>query len=105
MSCCVHVLCVRIVLGSRTVISIRVYMAPKSNLTAAVFQERYGELVSREYAQYTTAYKLRVALEQRRPPIKVSDGMLKVWLANTRMPADALQVSSAQELACMFKLA
>ena len=83
----------------------RAIMAPKSKLNAAVFQERHGELVSREYAEYTTPRTLRVALAKRKPPISVTDSMLKIWFGNNRMPADALQVSSAQELACMFKLA
>ena len=54
-------------------------MAPKSKLTAAGFQEKYGDLVSEHFAQYTTAHSLRVALAARRPPIVVSDGMLKMW--------------------------
>ena len=40
-------------------------MAPKVKLTAALFQERYGNLVSEHFAQYTTAYTLRVALSKR----------------------------------------
>ena len=47
-------------------------MAPKGILTAAVFEERYGKLVSEHFAQYTTAYTLRVALSQRKPPIVVT---------------------------------
>ena len=54
-------------------------MAPKLKLTAAGFQEKYGDLVSDLFAQYTTAHSLRVALAARRPPIVVSDGMLKMW--------------------------
>ena len=54
-------------------------MAPKLKLTAAGFQEKYGDLVSEHFAQYTTAHSLRVALAARRPPIVVNDGMLKMW--------------------------
>ena len=54
-------------------------MAPKVKLTAAVFQERYGDLVSEHFSQYTTAHTLRVALSERKPPIIVTDGMLKMW--------------------------
>ena len=53
-------------------------MAPKAKLTAALFQERYGDLVSREHADGATAYTLRVALGKRTPPIVVSDGLLKL---------------------------
>ena len=52
-------------------------MAPK--FTAELFQEKYGDVVSAHFAQYTTAHTLRVALSQRKPPIIVTDGMLKVW--------------------------
>ena len=73
-------------------------MAPKVKLTAALFQERYGELVSEHFAQHTTAYTLRIALSQRKPPIIVTDGMLKLWFAKYRLPSDAVTVSSAEEL-------
>ena len=73
-------------------------MAPKVKLTAALFQERYGSVVSEHFAQYTTARTLRVALSQRKPPIIVTDGMLKVWFANFRLPSGAVSVSSAEEL-------
>ena len=62
-------------------------MAPKVKLTAALFHERYGNLVSENFAQYTTAHTLRVALSQRSPPIIVTDGMLKIWFAG--LPWDA----------------
>ena len=67
-------------------------MAPKAQLSAALFQQRYGDLVSEHFAQYTTAHTLRVALSQRKPPIIVTDGMLKVWYhgfhSASRPPAD-----------------
>ena len=73
-------------------------MAPKMKLTAALFHERYGELVSEHFAQHTTAYTLRIALSQRRPPIIVTDGMLKLWFAKYRVPSDAVTVESVEEL-------
>ena len=72
-------------------------MAPKEKLTAALFHERYGNLVSEHFAQHTT-YTLRIALSQRKPPIIVTDGMLKLWFAKYRLPSDAVTVSSAEEL-------
>ena len=54
-------------------------MAPKSELTAACFQEKYGHVVSEHFAQYTTPHSLRMALAARKPPIIVTDGMLKMW--------------------------
>ena len=73
-------------------------MAPKVKLTAELFHERYGELVSEHFAQHTTAYTLRIALSQRKPPIIVTDGMLKLWFAKYRLPADAITVDSLEEL-------
>ena len=40
-------------------------MPPKVKLTAAQFEEHYGNLVSEHFAQYTTARTLCVALSQR----------------------------------------
>ena len=73
-------------------------MPPKGKLTAALFQERYGNFVAEHFAQYTTARTLRVALSERKPPIIVTDGMLKLWFAKYRLPSDAVTVSSAEEL-------
>ena len=74
-------------------------MAPKRpKLTAAEFQERYGDLVAREYSEYDTARTLQRALGVRKPPIVVSEAMLKVWFQTQRMPVNALKVSSAQDL-------
>ena len=41
-------------------------MAPKGKLTADLFQELHGSVVSQYFSQYTTAYTLRVALSQRK---------------------------------------
>ena len=78
--------------------NIQVYEAPKVKLTAALFHELYGNLVSEHCAEYTTARTLRVALSQRKPPTIVTDGMLKIWFAKLRLPSDAVTVSSAEEL-------
>ena len=73
-------------------------MAPKAKLTAALFQERYGALVSSEHADCETARQLRIDLQKRTPPIVVSDGVLKLWFQKQRIPPGALQVKSAEEL-------
>ena len=78
--------------------NLQVYEAPKVKLTAALFHERYGSLVTEDFAQYTTARTLRVALAERKPPIIVTDGMLKLWFDKYRLPSDAVTVSSAEEL-------
>ena len=73
-------------------------MAPKAKLTAAVFQQKYADLVSLEYTHCKTAYTLQAALSQRKPPITVSESMLKFWMNNHRLPEDAIKVCSANEL-------
>ena len=50
-----------------------------TRLTAVQFEAQYGDLVRREYAEHSTARTLRRALEERRPPVLVSEGVLKVW--------------------------
>ena len=37
-------------------------------------------------------------MSQRKPPIIVTDGVLKMWFANFRLPSAAVTVSSAEEL-------
>ena len=66
-------------------------------MTADAFEEQYGDLVRREFSEYTTAFTLKKALEQRRPPVRVSDGVLKEWLAKTGLPEGAVKVSSSDE--------
>ena len=75
-------------------------MPPKlrPKLTAAEFERRYGALVNREYSGMGTARLLRNALSERRPPIEVSEGVLKVWFSNFRLPAGGVKVSTAREL-------
>ena len=69
-----------------------------TRLTAVQFEAQYGELVRREFPQYLTARTLRRALEERRPPVRVSDGVLKVWFATQAAPPGTVTVSSASEL-------
>ena len=71
-------------------------MPPK--LTASLFDEKYGKLVSTRFREYTTPRSLAVALANHKPPIIVTDGMLKIWFAKFRLPSDAVTVSSAEEL-------
>ena len=71
-------------------------MPPK--LTADAFESQYGKLVTREYSQCGTARVLNNALKARKPPILVSDAMLKVWFGKYRLPPGGVKVSSAQEL-------
>ena len=78
--------------------NLQVHEAPKVKLTAALFHELYGDLVSEHFAEYTTARTLRVALAQRKPPVIVTDGMLKNWFAKFCLPSDAVTVSSVEEL-------
>ena len=52
----------------------------------------------REYSDVGTARLLRNALKARVPPIEVSDGVLKVWFSNFRLPAGGEKVSTAREL-------
>ena len=66
-------------------------------MTSDVFEEQYGDLVRRDFSEYTTAHTLRIALEKRRPPIRVSDAVLKLWLAKTGLPEGAVKVSSSDE--------
>ena len=73
-------------------------MGPSAKLTADVFEERYGDLVAREHGECTTPYTLRKALTERKEPIHVTDGILKVWFAKHRVPDGAVKVSSAEEL-------
>ena len=67
-------------------------------LTAVSFESQYGELVRREYAQHSTARTLQRALEARQPPVRVSEGVLKVWFVKQAAPPDTVIVSSAAEL-------
>ena len=69
-----------------------------SRLTAAEFEARYGELVRGEYSELGTPRLLKTALGSRRPAISVSDGLLKVWFSQYRVPPGAVRVGSSAEL-------
>ena len=51
-----------------------------------------------EYAEKSTARTLRRALEERRPPVWVSEGVLKMWFSTQASPPGTVTVSSAAEL-------
>ena len=71
-------------------------------LRAAQFEEQHGHLLRRELSQYSTARTLRRALEERRPSIRVSEGVLKVWFSKHTAPPGTVTVSSAAELEALY---
>ena len=73
-------------------------LAALCNHGAQAYSGCVADLVAREHGTCTTAYRLKGALEARRPPIQVSEALLKVWFAKYRLPDGALTVSSADEL-------
>ena len=76
-------------------------MAPKVKYHAANaedFETRFGDLVAREFPDFTSAYTLQRALASRRPPIIISEGILKTWFDNYRLPAGAVKVADAAAL-------
>ena len=48
---------------------------------AADFQEKFGQLATPLVEQYNTAYKLTGALRKLDPPVFITDGVAKQWLA------------------------
>ena len=62
-------------------------------MTAASFEARYGAIARQEFPHCTTVYMLRKALAKRRPPVYVTDAMLKVWFQNFSRPPNAVVVS------------
>ena len=62
------------------------------------FETRYGDLVAREFPDFTTAYTLKRALASRVPPIIISEGILKNWFDKYRLPAGAVKVADAAAL-------
>ena len=69
-----------------------------SDLTATPPEERYGVLLRSELSEYTSHKALRTVLEQRQPPIDVSEGVLRQWLETPMKPLDASTVSSTEDL-------
>ena len=49
--------------------------------TAAEFQEKYGDVAVPLATEHNTAFKLTAALRQLDPPICITDGVAKQWLA------------------------
>ena len=69
-----------------------------AGITAAQFEKRYGAMCRAEYPEYTGREALRTVLLQRHPPIDVPDGVLRQWLKRSIKPADAITVSSSDDL-------
>ena len=67
-------------------------------ITAQQFEKRYGAMCRAEYPDLG-GRALVTALAKRQPPIVVSFGVLEQWIKRKSMkPADAITVSSAEEL-------
>ena len=66
--------------------------------TAVQFEKDHGALVRSEYSEYTGYEALCKVLGQRQPPIVVSEGVVRQWLKKSIKPADAVTVSSTDEL-------
>ena len=69
-----------------------------ATITAAQFGKRYGAMCRAEYPEVTGHKALRSVLLQRQPPIDVPEGVLRQWLKRSVKPADAVTVSSADDL-------
>ena len=67
-------------------------------LTAVQFEAQYGDLVRLDFSEYITSRTLLTALGERDPPIRVSRGVLDVWLTKQAAPPDVVSVSTAAEL-------
>ena len=77
-------------------------VSTQEGMNAVAFEEKHGDLVRREFSEYTTAYTLQKALEKRRPPIRVSVAMLRVWFGKITLPEGAVKVSSSTELQALY---
>ena len=67
-----------------------------TELTAAQFEEIYGDLVRSEYPDVIRERALSNVLVAREPPVIVPDGVLRVWLRKHK--SGAVTVTSIQEL-------
>ena len=67
-----------------------------AELTAAQFEEIYGDLVRSEYPDVIRERALSNVLVAREPPVIVPDGVLRVWLRKHK--SRVVTVSSIQEL-------
>ena len=68
-----------------------------AELTAAQFEEIYGDLVRSEYPDVIPERTLSNVLVAREPPVIVPDGVLRVWLRKYKS-SGAVTVTSIQEL-------
>ena len=69
-----------------------------AKITAPQFEKRYGALCRAEYPDLGDN-ALTTALARRQPPIVVSKWALEQWMKRRSIkPADAITVSSADEL-------
>ena len=71
--------------------------SPNVRITAADFEEVYGAMTRSEYPEYSRERALSKVLTRKEPPIIVSDGVLRVWLAKYEA-SDAVIVSSMAAL-------
>ena len=68
-----------------------------ANITPPQFGKRYGAMCRAEYPDLSS-WALCTALGARQPPIVVSRGVLEQWMKRSIKPADAITVTSTQEL-------
>ena len=68
-----------------------------ATITASQFGKRYGAMCRAEYPDLN-ATALSTALAARKPPIVVSRAALEQWMKRSIKPADAITVSSADDL-------
>ena len=74
-----------------------------ARLTADSLQQQYGaELAQPPLSDAKTPRMLRNALLQRRPPLDISDGILKTCFFKYRLPPGAVRISSAAELEATY---
>ena len=67
-----------------------------AGITAAEFEEIYGEITRTQYPDINRERALSNVLRAREPPVIVPDGVLRVWLRKHK--SRAVTVSSIQEL-------
>ena len=77
---------------------LHLHFVPRSmaELTAAQFEQSYGDLVRSEYPDVIRERALSNVLVAREPPVIVPDGVLRVWLRKHK--SRGVTVSSIQEL-------
>ena len=69
-----------------------------ATITANQFEKRYGAMCRAEYPEHTGEKALRTVLLQRQPPIDVPEGVLRQYLKRSIKPANAITVSSSDDL-------